>query len=122
MAFVTAVLTLSGASAAEASPCRGEAPEVGAIFRGPVLHVFDGARLCVARGESPDQWVELQLADAPEHSARGALMATAFAQDVDCKVTAADPAAPKAVCTLNGRSIGRLVGKPTLVKAGRAWR
>ncbi|MFN3513960.1 MAG: hypothetical protein ACK41C_13000 [Phenylobacterium sp.] len=110
------------ASAAQASPCRGEAPEVGASLRGPVLHVEDGERLCVARGFDQTQWIELRLEDTPADSARGTLMAAAFAQDVDCRITAIGPDGPMAACTLRNRPLGRLLRKPSILKAGLAWR
>lgn len=110
------------ASAAQASPCRGEAPEVGASLRGPVLHVEDGERLCVARGFSPEQWVELRLEGAPANASRGTLMAAAFAQDADCRVTTATPDGPGAVCKVRNRPLTRLLRKPSILQAGLAWR
>ena len=83
VAFIASVATFGLATGASAeSPCKGEAPRAGAILHGPVLHVEDGGRLCVARGFEPDAWIEFQLADAPAELARGTLMSAAFAKDV----------------------------------------
>ena len=38
------------------------APSVGAEIHGPVLKVLDSERLCVALGATPDQWIEVRLA------------------------------------------------------------
>jgi hypothetical protein len=88
------------------------------VLHGPVLHVEDGGRLCVAQGFGRDEWVELQLADTPRELTRGPLMSAAFAKDVDCKV------APdgRAVCTLDGRSVADLAQQPSVEKAGLSWR
>jgi len=119
VAFVASVATLGFASGASAqSVCKGEAPQAGATLRGPVLHVEDGGRLCVAKGFEPDAWIELQLADAPADLARGTLMSAAFAKDVDCKVQADG----RALCTVDGQSIGALASQPSVQKAGLTWR
>ena len=115
------VFAVGAALPALAGPCGGSAPNAGASFRGPVLHVEDGQRLCIARGHDPAQWVEVQLVDAQPKTERGALMSVAFGQDVDCRITAAAPAA-QAICTLAGRSIVELAAAPAARKAGRDWR
>lgn len=117
--FVAGVATLGFASGASAQGvCKGEAPQAGATLRGPVLHVEDGGRLCVAKGFEPDAWIELQLADTPADLARGTLMSTAFAKDVDCKVQADG----RALCTVDGQSVGALASQPSVQKAGLSWR
>ena len=119
VAFVAGVATLGFATGASAeSLCKGEAPQAGAVLHGPVLHVEDGGRLCVARGFDPDAWVELQLADAPADLARGTLMSAAFARDVDCKVQADG----RALCTVDSQSLGALSAQPSVQKAGLTWR
>lgn len=100
------------------SPCKGAAPTPGAVLHGPVLHVENGGRLCIARGFGMDSWIELQLADTPPELARGPLMSAAFAKDVDCKVQADG----RAVCTADGQSIGTLAQQPSVQKAGLSWR
>jgi len=119
VAFIASVATFGLATGASAeSPCKGEAPRAGAILHGPVLHVEDGGRLCVARGFEPDAWIEFQLADAPAELARGTLMSAAFAKDVDCKVQADG----RALCTIDGQSVGALSAQPSVQKAGLSWR
>jgi len=118
-AFVASAATLGfGASASAGSICKGEVPQAGAVLHGPVLQVEDGGRLCVAKGFEPDAWVELQLADAPADLARGTLMSAAFARDVDCKVQADG----RALCTVDGQSVGALAAQPSMQKAGLSWR
>ncbi|MGE5500988.1 MAG: hypothetical protein ACM3W4_03580, partial [Ignavibacteriales bacterium] len=63
--IIAGAMTLGMATAASAeTPCKGAAPAPGAVLHGPVLHVEDGGRLCVARGFDIESWVEVQLADA----------------------------------------------------------
>jgi hypothetical protein len=119
---LAAALCGSAGHAAAASPCAGEAPSVGETFRGPVLHVIDGERLCVARGFSPDQWVALRLADAEEAAGRSALMAGAFGQDVDCRITAKGPEGVQAICAVAGRSVAARAAEPTVRRAALRWR
>jgi hypothetical protein len=119
VAFVAGVATLGFAMGASAeSLCKGQAPQVGAVLHGPVLQVEDGGRLCVAKGFEPDAWIELQLADAPADLTRGTLMSAAFAKDVDCKVRADG----RALCTVDGQSVGALASQPSVQKAGLTWR
>jgi hypothetical protein len=113
-----ALAAATSAMAADAGLCGAPPPVAGVTFRGPVLHVMDGRSLCVARGDMPDQWVALQLDDAPAEASRGTLMAVAFAKDVDCRMAAGG----RAVCTLDGASIGQLARAPEAVRAGQAWR
>jgi micrococcal nuclease len=119
------------ATAAQASEiCRAPAPAIGTEVHGPVLHVLDGNHLCVALGETPDQWLEIELPDAglirassnPDGNPRGALMSVAFAQNVTCRIV--DRAANGAVasCSLDGQSLGDLALRPQAISTGRAWR
>ena len=112
--------------------CTGSPPPAGTVIRGPVLEVEDGRTLCLALGETPDQWVRLTLADAPvanpvrrvafstaQDNPRGTLMSVAFAQNLDCRIEQGD----QAVCTLDdGRSVGALLKTRTAQAAGRDWR
>jgi hypothetical protein len=116
---IAAALTFGLAAGAHAeSPCKGAVPQAGAVFRGPVLHVEEGGRLCVARGFEPDAWVEVQLADAPPELTRGTLMSTAFAKDVDCRMGDGG----RAACTVDGQPLGALLRQPLAQKAGFSWR
>lgn len=110
------------ANSASASPCGADPMPVGSTFRGPVLHVLDGATLCVALSPAPAEWAELRLADAPQESSRNLLMAVAFAHDVDCIVVEAQGAAPAAMCSIDGRSLGELARDPEAREQALAWR
>lgn len=116
---------LAVAGAAEASVCRGELPADTAEIRGPVLHVPDGERICVALSPDPRDWVELRVADASlaedMDRARGALMAASFGQDVTCRFNPALNGGVAACRTANGDVAG-LVQTPRIIKAGQAWR
>ena len=80
--FGLAVLISCTAMAAQADPCKavpdhGRAPAelLNQPFSGRVTYVGDGDSLCVGRGPSPSEWVEVRLEDfyAPElHEAGGA--------------------------------------------------
>lgn len=126
--LVTAAATMLLAGAAQAAePCRGKAP--GGEIHGPVLHVVDGERLCVALGDSPDRWVELALAPlalekaaASAAPSRGALMGVAFAQNATCTVVGRQGGVPLARCRIGGQDVAALVRSPQAVKISRAWR
>lgn len=113
---------LLGAGSATAAPCGAQTLTVGSTLRGPVLHVLDGATLCVALGTAPSDWAALRLSDAPPASTRSLLMAVAFAKDVDCTVVEAGEAEPVALCAIDGRRLGDLARKPKARRAARAWR
>ena len=118
------------AGAARAGPCAAPAPAVGAEIHGPVLHVLDGKRLCVALGETPDRWVELTLndaglveaADVTDPNPRGTLMALAFAQNVTCKVTGIEAGHAVAACSLDGRPLADPARKRQAIKLSELWR
>ncbi len=116
---------LAGAGAAEAGVCRGEVPADAAEIRGPVLHVPDGERICVALSPDPRDWVELRVADASlaedAGKARGALMAASFGQDVTCRFDGTLAGGVAACRTAKGDVAG-LVQTPRIIKAGQAWR
>ena len=108
--------------------CGGSAPRVGADLHGPVLHVRDSGRLCVALGAAPDQWVEVALAPEPlqktaAHPAnRGSLMAVAFAQTLTCRIVDRSGVLPVAACRLDDQSVRALTREPAAYAAGQAWR
>ena len=123
------LLGANHAEAATGSVCTGKAPVSGELH-GPVLQVEDGATLCVALGATPDTWVRLTLADAPvanpiqrasntDENPRGALMAVAFSQTVDCRLQTDG----RALCVLqDGRSVGNLLKTRAAWAAGKEWR
>ncbi len=123
-------LAASAGAAQAGEACRAPAPAVGTEIHGPVLHVLDGRHLCVALGETPDQWLELEIADQgliqassrPDASPRGTLMAVAFAQNITCRIEARADDHAVAACTLDGRPLGDLAQKPQAISTGRAWR
>lgn len=123
VAIVAAGLAFAGA--AEASVCRGSAPQGVVEIRGPVLHVPDGERICVALSPDPSDWVELQVVDMIAESrageARGALMAASFGQDVSCRIMQT-PSGAAGVCRTSKGDVARLADTPRIIKAGHAWR
>lgn len=116
------VAMAGGPVAPAASPCRGAAPPVGVMFRGPVLHVVDGQRLCVALGPDPSEWAEVRLAGLGPDGSRQVLMAAAFAKDVDCTVLAPAEDAPYAACSFAGRDLAALTRDVEVRKQAAAWR
>ncbi|MCR5872796.1 hypothetical protein LRS10_00470 [Phenylobacterium sp. J426] len=125
--MVAAASVLSAAAVAEASVCTGVAPASGGEVRGPVLHVADATRVCVATGADPADWIEVRLADLPRgeswaRQGRGALMAAAFAENVTCTVLRPARGEVRAICRLDGVSIARRAQRPDIVAAGKAWR
>lgn len=119
----------AGERVPERGPCLGSAPDVGAVIRGPVLHVLDGSRLCVALGTAPDRWAPVQLVEdsdqsigAAERRDRGTLMAAAFAQDLTCEVVGISAGQAIARCALDDRPLSEALAHPEVIKAGLRWR
>jgi hypothetical protein len=111
------------------SLCRGAAPAVGQILKGPILHVVDGERLCVALDADPETWVEVQVLDAPLQKAavtsprtRGTLMAAAFAQNATCEIKGVVDGVPTADCQVEGEPLSTRLASPEIVRIGQAWR
>lgn len=107
--------------------CGGATPEVGAQIRGPVLHVTDGERLCVAVDASPASWVEVQVDAGLVRAsnggdAKGRLMAAAFARNAVCVVTGRSGDRATAACTIDGERLSARLNQPTVTKAAQAWR
>lgn len=126
---IAALFALAAAGSAWAGPCQGPVPAVGSELHGPVLHVLDGRRLCVALGATPDRWVEVAVtetglthASAASPRPRGALMAAAFGQNVTCKVVGRDGTTPIAACVLDGESVARLADHAHASQDGQLWR
>lgn len=112
---------------ARAPACGGPTPAVGDQIKGPVLHVIDGQRLCVAVDASPTTWVELQLdagivraSDGGDAKAR--LMAAAFARNAVCVITGRSGGRATAACTIEGESLSARLNQPAVTKAAQAWR
>jgi hypothetical protein len=103
--------------------CVAPLPRVGDLVVGPVLQVVDGRNLCVALGPTPQQWVAVEIADAPADVPRGALMAAVFGQTIACVVTERGPdGAARALCVKGGESVGRLADAPEARAQAAAWR
>ncbi|WP_337185726.1 hypothetical protein [Phenylobacterium sp.] len=127
---IATLLSLAASGAAQADVCRGQAPSAGLEMRGPVLHVLDGQRLCVALSPDPADWVAVRLADAPPvetveavgETGRGALMAASFGQDVTCRILGEGEDGAVALCRTNRGPVGEQLSKPRIIRAGQAWR
>jgi micrococcal nuclease len=122
-----ALLACAFGGGAQAATCGGAPPADAAEFRGPVLDVLDGERICVALGSDPSTWVPVRLADATLKvstvpASRGALMAASFGQDVTCRIVGQDEAGVVAECRSRQGSVGRLSQARHVVRAGEAWR
>jgi hypothetical protein len=129
VALAAAFVALPAAAAERTSPCQGKAPALGEQVHGPVLHVADGDRLCVATSDDPARWVELTLAPPALHKAsaapapsRGALMGVAFAQNLTCKIVGQAQGRPLAACARDGQDVAMLARSPQAAKISHAWR
>jgi micrococcal nuclease len=120
-------MALALGGAAHAATCGGTAPAGAAEFRGPVLEVLDGERLCVALGPDPSAWVPVRLADAVTRvstapASRGALMAASFGQDVTCRIVGQDEQGVVAECAGERGSVGARLASRKIIRAGQTWR
>jgi len=121
------VVSLAFGASAHAATCAGAPPADAVEFRGPVLEVLDGERLCVALAPNPSTWVPVRLADARINvstgpASRGALMAASFGQDVTCRIVGRDQDGVIAECRSDRGSVGRLAQASKTLIAGEAWR
>ncbi len=136
--FAVAILWLVAAGSASADPCRaipdkGPMPAYvarGMTFKGPVVYVGDGDSLCVAVGsrpQSPDNWVEVRLADfyAPELSkpggreAKAALERLVMGRRTTCFAQHRSHDRVVAVCRINGRSVAAQMRSYGVAEGGR---
>ena len=123
-------LAVSAGAAQASEACRAPAPAIGTEVHGPVLHVLDGNHLCIALGDTPDKWLEVELPDAglvrassnAGDNPRGALMSVAFAQNITCRIVDRATTGAVASCSLDGQPLGDLALKPQAISTGRAWR
>lgn len=122
------------ASPALADPCKaipdkGPLPSYllgGAEFSGPVTYVGDGDSLCVARGSSPDQWIEVRLEDfyAPElhapggEAAKQTLSRLVKGRTLNCRASHRSYDRIVATCWLNGREVGDLMRQAGVKEGG----
>jgi hypothetical protein len=122
-------MTLSAPAIAQTCParpplaaCTAAAPKPGDSFAGPVLQVIDARTACVALGPLPSQWVEVVITDSEAGGTRGSLMAAAFAQDAVCLATGNAGEAVRAVCFVDGVSVGRLANSTGSRMQANDWR
>lgn len=125
---------LAAATPAFADPCKaipdqGPMPAYlapGSKFEGPVSYVGDGDSLCVAVGPSPNEWVEVRVADfyAPElHAAGGpeakaALERIAMGRRATCVAGRRSYDRVIARCRINGVSIGDQMRRAGIAEGG----
>lgn len=135
---VIMVAFAAAAATAHADPCKaipddGPVPadlRPGAVFEGRVVYIGDGDSLCVARGPSQGQWVEVRLEDfyAPElqssdgQRAKEALTRIALGRRLSCRAGRQSYDRVVASCTLNGTSVGDLMRRTGVAEGGRAYR
>lgn len=118
-----ALATLALAAPALAQTCRAPAPAAGQTVSGPVLHVVDGATLCIAQGPTPDQWIPLRISPAPMTlpADRERLMAAAFSQSLTCRIVGGGTV-KAAACTVGGRPLDAVLAQPATMTQAKAWR
>ena len=108
-----------GSATVAPAACTAPAPPA---FTGPVLRVLDSRTLCVALGPTPDEWVQVRLADGRDGQSRAALMATAFARKVVCVSDYAEGGSVVAHCALDGVSLSRLTEGAIARAEAASWR
>ncbi len=118
-----ALAALTFAAPVLAQTCRAQAPAAGQTISGPVLHVIDGRTLCIAQGPTPDQWIPVRISSAVAAlpTDRDRLMAAAFAQSLECRITGGG-AVKLATCTVAGRPLDALLAEPATITQAKAWR
>lgn len=105
------VATPAWADPCKAIPDKGPMPSYlspGSRFQGTVTYVGDGDSLCVAVGQTQNEWVEVRVADfyAPELHAPGGREAKAALEGI--------AVGRKAICTSRRRSHDRVVARCTI--------
>ena len=120
----------------KAIPDKGPPPawiRAGTSVAGPVRHVGDGDSLCLGRGPTPKDWVEIRLADfyAPElaepggRAARETLVRLTQGRTVTCVATPGSGGRVIsydrmiAVCRIEGVSLGTLMRRAGVGEGGR---
>lgn len=131
------VAAAAAAGTAVADPCKaipdhGPLPaglHRGAEFSGQVRYVGDGDSLCVARGPSPEDWIEVRLEDfyAPElhdpggPAAKRALTEVALGKAVTCRADHQSHDRIVATCYRDGRALGAILRARSAAEGGRAY-
>ena len=122
------------AAPALADPCRaipdkGPMPSYlnrGAEFSGRVTYIGDGDSLCVARGPSPTDWIEVRLKDfyAPElhapggEAAKQTLAGLVEGRTLKCRASHRSYDRIVATCRLDGRDVGDLMRRAGVREGG----
>ncbi len=110
----------TGAHAQTAEPaqavCQGPAPVPGQILHGPVLHVPDADRVCVATGAGRDDWVAVPLVHPG--AGRRVLMAAAFGRNATCRIEADR----RGDCAIDGARLDGLVQREDVLRSAVSWR
>lgn len=127
LGFMLGLALVATEAQARSAACGGSAPAVGAEIRGPILHVIDGQRLCVAVDASPSTWVEIQVDSELVRAsnggdAKGRLMAAAFARNAVCVITGQNSDRATAACTIEGERLSARLDQPGITKAAQDWR
>lgn len=120
-------ISLFAPAIANADPCEGPLPPPGSRFSGTVRYVGDGDSLCVGSTASPNDWIEVRVADfyAPElHAAGGAkakaaLERIAMGKQAQCVAGRRSYDRVIAQCTIGGTSIGALMRREGIAEGGR---
>ncbi|ODT87039.1 thermonuclease family protein [Phenylobacterium sp. SCN 70-31] len=130
-AFLASLIaTPALADPCKAIPDRGPMPTylaAGSTFTGPVSYIGDGDSLCVSVGPSPDEWVEVRVADfyAPElhepggPEAKAALERIVMGRTLHCTAGRRSYDRVVARCTLDGVSVGDLMRQAGVQEGGR---
>lgn len=127
LAFLFATPAL--ADPCKAIPDKGPMPSYlnrGAEFSGRVTYIGDGDSLCVARGPSPSDWIEVRLKDfyAPElHAPGGEAAKQTLARLVEgrtlkCRASHRSYDRIVASCRLDGRDVGDLMRRAGVREGG----
>lgn len=136
--LLAALATVCAATPALADPCKaipdnGPMPSHlarGATFSGPVPYIVDGDGLCVARGPSTEDWIEVRLADfyAPElrqpegRAAKEALARLVAGKQVSCVAQHRTHDRVAAVCKVDGVSLGDRMRQAGVKEGGNGRR
>ena len=129
LAALMVLATPALADPCKAIPDKGPIPpslSPGSRFQGTVTYVGDGDSLCVAVGQTQNEWVEVRVADfyAPElnapggRAAKAALERTAMGRKATCTAGRRSYDRVVARCTIEGISIGDRMRRAGIAEGG----
>jgi micrococcal nuclease len=127
------IATPALADPCKAIPDKGPMPSYlhrGATFSGSVPYIVDGDGICVARGPSPGEWIEVRLADfyAPElreqggPAAKAALERLVAGRRVSCVAQHRTHDRVAAVCKVDGIPLGDRMRQAGVKEGGNGRR